>query len=457
MLSKVTANLVLANLQWLTAPVAQGIERRPPEAGAQVRILPGAPQMDLEDVVVAIWPRTISKRKAWIVWAITRIIIVGIWTPFIASGVNDVRYYFETSKLLYTSGIEFTLLEYPTPVVWLFQIPYLLGFGSYVGYATIFITFTLLLDFLFSYKLTSFENGTAALMLWTALLASMGPTTYLRFDLITAVLSGWALLLAATKNQRFAGFLVAIGAALKLWPALSWPALLFSKNNKKISIWFWSIGITIAIIAGIFGGWQRLFTPIIWQRNRGLQIESILATWPMLQRIADPQIWRIYLTTWQAWEIFGPGVDFWLKATSALTAIGMLFIVYCYFSWLRKPVRTGSEAAILTALVVMIMIVTNKTFSPQYLLWLFGPLAAGTAITNQKDQLFKPINQLALAVLLLSLMTLILYPIGYYHLVHFTAATPIVTAVLVLRNTTAVAIMLLMSKLALKISKPDRE
>ncbi len=33
---------VMANLGKKSAPVAQGIEHRPPEAGAQVRILPGA-------------------------------------------------------------------------------------------------------------------------------------------------------------------------------------------------------------------------------------------------------------------------------------------------------------------------------------------------------------------------------------------------------------------------------
>jgi hypothetical protein len=34
-----------ANLLRSRAPVAQGIEHRPPEAGAQVRILPGAPHL----------------------------------------------------------------------------------------------------------------------------------------------------------------------------------------------------------------------------------------------------------------------------------------------------------------------------------------------------------------------------------------------------------------------------
>ena len=45
-------------LPWY-APVAQGIEHRPPEAGAQVRILPGAPLTEQQE-----WPLTCDNRSA---------------------------------------------------------------------------------------------------------------------------------------------------------------------------------------------------------------------------------------------------------------------------------------------------------------------------------------------------------------------------------------------------------
>ena len=49
--------LPAASLVGSLAPVAQGIEHRPPEAGAQVRILPGAPKKPLVRNLETIAPR----------------------------------------------------------------------------------------------------------------------------------------------------------------------------------------------------------------------------------------------------------------------------------------------------------------------------------------------------------------------------------------------------------------
>ena len=58
-------------------------------------------------------------------------------------------------------------------------------------------------------------------------------------------------------------------------------------------------------------GWTRSISPVTWQSDRGLQIESIVATVPMIRHaFISPDLFHTELSQYNAWEIFGPGVDF---------------------------------------------------------------------------------------------------------------------------------------------------
>ena len=105
----------------------------------------------------------------------------------------------------------------------------------------------------------------------------VGPLSYVRFDMIPAVLAGGALLAARTRPW-VAGALTGLGAAIKLWPALLIPALLADKERRKpTAIGFVVVGFGLALISLVTGGLTRLFSPLTWQSGRGLQIESIWA------------------------------------------------------------------------------------------------------------------------------------------------------------------------------------
>lgn len=393
---------------------------------------------------------TPTPRFVWATWIVTRLLICGAWLPMVASGPNDVLYYFERIQLLARFGPGWTLLEYPTPVIWLLYIPYLLGFGTYLGYLVVFAASMLVLDFAFARRLWQVGGTFAgwAVLCWTFALGLLGPTPYLRFDLLTTVLAGWALLSIAERRDGLAASLTALGAALKLWPALLWPALLIGdkRRNWRTTAIFWTTGAALAVASLAWGGWARLFTPLQWQANRGQQVEAVFSTVPMLARLADPSSYSVYLTTWQAFEIFGPGVEGWQRATTVATVVGVVLVAAFYLAWLTRGRRCITQAALLMVFVVILMIVTNKTFSPQYLLWASAPLAVAVVGLSDAPESTRAVRRLAIAVLALTAATLIVYPMGYDHLVGFTPGTPAITVVLAARNLAVVVVLVLLGR-----------
>lgn len=385
-----------------------------------------------------------SSRALWILWGASRSAFFTIWLLLVPNSQRDVTYYFDRLQTLSSVGPASTLVEYPTPVIWLLQIPRLTSFGTPLGYTISFVLWMLLIDFGVAYLLwRRGDNGSRiAMAVWTVFLLFMGATVYLRFDLVTAALAGAALVFAAERRTKLAAVLVAIGAAIKLWPALLWPALLTGdrRTNRATTITFWLSGVGLAVAAWLYSGFHRLITPLIWQSERGLQIESIWASVPMIARAANPSGYEVAISQWQAYEVHGAGVDVWLRLASVATALGLAAIVAAYAGWLRRANRSSFEAAMLMCFIVLVMIATGKTFSPQYLMWLAGPLAASWVVSGQASPpQLKFLRRLTVVLLALTLMTQIIYPIGYGHLVSVGWGTWPVTLVLVLRNAALLA------------------
>ncbi len=379
-----------------------------------------------------------------------RALVLGLWAWFNLNTQHDVLYYWQRTHLhvLGTPAAD-TLIEYPTPVLWLMQVPYWLAGQSRPWFVVVYVALMLLLDVGFAVALwrAGGPRRHHAVLFWVAFTLVMGPTTYMRFDLLPAVLGGLAVL-ALLPGRRdeprsvWAGGLVGLGAALKLWPALLWPATFVGDRRQvlRASAGFWGVGGALALGSLAYGGWQRLVTPLTWQQGRGLQVESIWATVPMAVRAFTPGDFRVAVSRWQAFEIAGPGTAVWLQLSTIATVVGMAAVVGGYWLWLRRRRRTVLEAGLLMLLVVTVTIVTNKTFSPQYMMWLGGPMAAlvvaGGRVQPTGDELGWPqVKALAWWVLGLTLGTQLVYPILYEPLVHGDDwLMRVATAVLVVRN-----------------------
>src|SRR5215216_6332535 len=117
-------------------------------------------------------PRTIV-----IVWLITRVLMLVILASFERFVVGDVFYYYRKINALFSVGLDRTLYEYPTPVVWILWLPYGAGFGNRVGYLIAFVIFMLALDALFTYALwrSAGRRHDTAIDFWLIFVLLIGP------------------------------------------------------------------------------------------------------------------------------------------------------------------------------------------------------------------------------------------------------------------------------------------
>jgi glycosyl transferase family 87 len=383
-------------------------------------------------------------RMIAIVWLITRLLMLVILASFERFVVGDVYYYHRKISGMFTAGLDQTLFEYPTPVVWILWLPYGASLGNRVGYLVAFVIFMLALDALFTYALwrSSRRRHDTAIDFWLIFVPLIGPLSYLRFDMLPAVLAGGALL-AARHKPWVTGALTGLGAAVKLWPALLIGAFMsYRADRRPAGVAFVAVGFGLALISLIFGGWSRLISPLTWQSDRGLQIESIWATPLMLARAVKPEYWTVDMSRYQAYEIFGPGVDPWLIISSVATLLGLALIILLTIRAFRHNGSTPVAIGFVIVAIVAIMTITNKTLSPQYLLWLGGPMAALLLFRPQATPDESPvINRMAGQLLGLALLTQLVYPLFYdsYLGRHGQAMIMLSTIVTAVRNLALVA------------------
>jgi hypothetical protein len=356
-------------------------------------------------------PRTIV-----VIWLGTRLLILVLLAAFERFVTGDVFYYHRKINALFSAGLDGTLYEYPTPVVWILWLPYGASFGSRVGYLVAFIVLMLALDALFCYTLwrSTGRRHDSAIDFWLIFAPLIGPLSYLRFDMLPAVLAGGALL-ATRRKPWVTGALTGLGAAIKLWPALLIGAFMSYKyDRRQAGLAFIVVGFGLALISLILGGWSRLISPLRWQSDRGLQIESIWATPSMVARAVMPDQWIVNMSPYQAYEVFGPGADAWVTISNVATLLGLAMIILLTVRAFRHDGSTPVAIGFVVLATVAIMIITNKTLSPQYLLWLGGPMATLLVFRRQATpEEGQAIRRIALQLLVLALLTQLVYPVLY--------------------------------------------
>jgi hypothetical protein len=351
-----------------------------------------------------------------ITWILTRAVMLVLAATVEQVATGDVTYYWRKIAALGEVGLGQAMNEYPTPVVWMLSVPYGLGVGSHVGYLIAFVGLMMLLDAAFAWTLwrTAGRRHDAGLTFWIWFVFLMGPLCYLRFDMVPAVLAGLGILVWR-RRPAVTGILTGLAAAIKLWPALLiFPFTAARRGRRATLVGFLVSGVGLAVISLITGGLPRLVSPLTWQSDRGLQIESIWATVLMMLRIPRPDTWVVGMSRYQAFEVFGPGVGAWLAISTIATLLGFVIMTVLYVRGYRTPEPTSGTIGIVILATIAIMTITNKTLSPQYLVWLGGPMAA-LLIMRSRDAAGRPtvFSRFAIQLLVLALLTHLVYPLTY--------------------------------------------
>lgn len=371
--------------------------------------------------------------RGWIIrrWLGTRALTVFLLVPETFEVFGDLRYYFRNvTALLAGGGLAGTLREYPAPSVGVFLLPRLVVGAHQRLYEIGFVTLLLGVDAAFCWALwrAAGRRPAPGIRLWLWFVPALGPLTFCRLDLVPAVLAGAALLVVA-RRPAWAGVLLGAGTAVKLWPVVLLPVLWLRRYQHSRHRWPLLAGfVLVAAAAGLaviaLAGTDRLASPLTWQSDRSLQLESYLA-WPLLVAgMFSPHTWHSEYTRFFAFEVIGPGVGVLLRlaTVASVLAVGVLAVL-----WLRAarlPLVPPAAIGFLGIGTVCLLVITDKTLSPQYLVWI-GALLAATGVAAVDEQTPR-VHRLMLVT---AVLTQIVYPGMYGLLVNINPlAVVLVTA-----------------------------
>jgi hypothetical protein len=214
-------------------------------------------------------------------------------------------------------------------------------------------------------------------------------------------------LLALPRSTRACGAFAALGALVKVWPAL---ALIGTPRGRTTrQAWTSSAVTAAALLAILTAAFSDPFDFLRQQSGRGVQIESLGGTVLGFARHAGwPGTARYQ---YGAMEFVGPHAGVVAAGSLALTAAAFGLVLLWRVRARRWTAATPYDAA-LTA--VLLFTVTSRVISPQYMVWLLG-LAAVCLTSRHTTQ--RPAAALIVAATAVSTAV---YPWLYREVVHST-------------------------------------
>ncbi|MFJ4519368.1 glycosyltransferase 87 family protein [Streptomyces sp. NPDC088810] len=244
--------------------------------------------------------------------------------------------------------------------------------------------------------------------LWTGGLPLLLHLPLARYDVQVTALAMFSLL-ASARSPRAGGVFGALGALVKVWPAL---VLLGTPRGRPTrTAWAWAGWAGLSCLALLAARFTHPLSFLREQGGRGVQIESLGGTALNLARHAGwPGLTRY---RYGAIEIVGPHVQAVATASLALTAVSFGLLVL----W-RVRARHWTEATPFDAALsaVLLFTVTSRVISPQYMIWLIG-LAAVCLTSRHTSQ-----RLVAVLVLAASALSTLAYPMFYREVVGGTWA-----------------------------------
>jgi hypothetical protein len=331
--------------------------------------------------------------------------------------------------------------QYPPLVGPLLLLPRLLPGADYQGQ---FVRMAFIADAIVMITLTWTARRRGSWLgpwFWILSVPFLGPLIYGRFDVFSALFVVAALALlgkgvpvlaadgTATSARQLngrrwgAGVLVGLGAAVKVWPGLTLFGLPRAKRGWQTivaAIAAAAVSTLVCMLAFTNGTWF-----LHSQGNRGIEIESVWAVPFLLAKRFHLWHGRIH-PHYGSLEVLGHGVG--VAGKVALLSTILAFSVLGWWWW-RKQWRP-TVVADATLVATLLMIVTSRVISPQYLIWLLAT-AAFCMLSKDTSQ-----RRSALLVLLALPLSQWLFPYNFNSLIHVHSGA---IAVLMVRDALLVA------------------
>ncbi|GET37618.1 glycosyltransferase family 87 protein [Microseira wollei] len=338
--------------------------------------------------------------KNWAFWIVTihflALLVIGILTSRSAFSIFDMAIYFRYSTNLLKGQLPYVdfNLEYPPLALLAFVLPRLVTLGrSYYLYLVLFMLENVVLstaNTLFLLRLMrgfNYSNNRKilALLFYTLFALIISPVLLWRYDLFPTLFTVLALLAVRYNYAALAGIAIGLGIAAKLYPVVLLPvftAYYFANKAYRylLNLWVGTLSaVALTVLPFLIATQGKLFSFLTYHKERGLQIESLPAG-----IISLAHNWGlIEITTINSYgsrNIVSPLDDTVLKLLPWLLLLTYSLMLICCLYRFRED-RSQSDLVKFNSLIaytlsaLLLFILTNKVFSPQYIIWLI-PLAA---------------------------------------------------------------------------------
>lgn len=346
---------------------------------------------------------------------------------------GDVSYYFRGLEA--EARGERAMSEYPDASIAPLRLLYHLVGGEQQAFAIVLMLLLLSLDALFCYALAR-RHAWFALGFWLLFALALAPLLTRRLDLLPGLaVAGAALCLG--NSARLPAALLAVATALKLWPIALVSGLVGpwrAAGTWARLAWCGATLVALTALSAFTQGWWRVVSPLTYQDERGLQSEALTATPFLWLRLSDPARWDIRYAPSQSYEVFGPGVSWGLHAATALMVAAALGIVgITAWRFLRAAEYRPEVTRALWLLITLLILVSAKVFSPQYLLWVGPLLAVALALDAPRAPAARPLRYCAAFLLGAAALTSLVYPVFFDDFLAVPASAPVVL-IATLRN-----------------------
>jgi hypothetical protein len=198
-----------------------------------------------------------------------------------------------------------------------------------------------------------------------------------RFDLVPAFLTLVALLFTTRKHWNWAFAFLAFATMAKYYPAILLIPFLMAQQFTASGTWYsWRRWLPLAIfvaicavltIASLLLSVEGTLGTFSYFGNRPIQVESVASSLVWIASHLGIHIER-FEKTYGSLNVFSP-----ISGTVSLL-VSILFvagIVYTYWLQWRRKIDLGLSCV----LILLIVLLTGKVFSPQYVIWI-APLIA---------------------------------------------------------------------------------
>ncbi|HYK31062.1 MAG TPA: glycosyltransferase 87 family protein [Streptosporangiaceae bacterium] len=338
---------------------------------------------------------------AAIAWVLTRVpmylIDAGyVHFPFHSVVGGDTQIYDKWLPLLVSGQfpVRDPKWQYPPGAAALLSLPHLLP----AGYADSFFIIELLCDLVITVllvRMATRQGSWLGCWFWIVGLPLLGPFVLGDFDIAVTLLAVAALYLA--DSPWGLGAFGGLGAAVKVWPLV---VLVGVRPGQAARAATAAVATAGVVIGGYLAFTYGSLSFLTHQDSRGLEIESVAAQPFLLLRLLG--LWHGKIAFHDGcFQLVGPGVGVVAMVMVGCTVLALIALAYWRWRMSWRPEAVG-DAALVAALLI---IVTSRVISVQYMIWLIGIAACALAFPGTSQ---RPIARMLLISVGLTTLELLL-------------------------------------------------